>query len=297
MCYSHSMQTIATHSGKFHADDVFAVATLLLSLKPKSPVLVRTRDPEQLKTADFVVDVGGIYDPKAYRFDHHQVGGAGKRQSDIPYAAFGLVWKEFGTELSGSDEVALRVDEVLVAPIDANDNGVNLSVPKHTIAPYDISDAVRSFIPTWQEGDEGHDAAFDEAVALARRIIEREIKRAQAVVASREKVGEAYERAADKRLIILDEDHSWKDAISSFPEPLYVIHPQNGTWRIYAVRDNPHVFMNRKDLPASWKGLRDAEFALATGVADALFCHRNLFMAVAGSKEGALKLARAALAS
>jgi len=35
---------------------------------------VRTRDPEVLKTLDIIVDVGGEYDAKRNRFDHHQQG-------------------------------------------------------------------------------------------------------------------------------------------------------------------------------------------------------------------------------
>jgi len=48
-------------------------------------------------------------------------------------------------------------------------------------------------------------------------------------------------------------------------------------------------------LPAEWAGLRDAELARVTGVADAVFCHRNRFMAVARTKEGAVALAKLAL--
>lgn len=36
--------------------------------------LKRTRDPAILNTCDIVVDVGGIYDEAAQRFDHHQRG-------------------------------------------------------------------------------------------------------------------------------------------------------------------------------------------------------------------------------
>lgn len=48
---------IATHNGKFHADDVFGVA-LLTDLYPDATI-VRTRDPQMLDTADIVLDVGG----------------------------------------------------------------------------------------------------------------------------------------------------------------------------------------------------------------------------------------------
>ena len=75
------------------------------------------------------------------------------------------------------------------------------------------------------------------------------------------------------------------------------MHPQGETWRLYCVRDNPHVFTNRKDLPKAWAGLRDEELAKATGIKDAVFAQRNRFMAVAKTREGAIALAKIALNS
>lgn len=34
--------------------------------------IIRTRDPAQLAECDVVVDVGGEFDPKRHRYDHHQ---------------------------------------------------------------------------------------------------------------------------------------------------------------------------------------------------------------------------------
>lgn len=287
---------IVTHDGKFHADDVFAVATLLL-LEPGA-VVTRTRSEERIKNGDIVVDVGGVYDASAKRFDHHQVGGAGIRENTIPYAAFGLVWKEFGEMLTKDAQVACRVEEVLVVPVDANDNGVDISIPSlKDISVYDISDAIRSFVPTWLERDEDMDTRFKEAVSFAKKIVLQEIGRAKAVVAGEKRVEELYQLAEDKRLIILDEDYSWKGALARHKEPLYVVHPQNESWRLYCVRDNPHLFVNRKDLPKAWAGLKGAEFSKVTGVPDVIFAHRNCFMAVAKSREGVLKLAALALTS
>lgn len=289
-------KTIVTHDGKFHADDVFAVAALLL-VEPSAQI-VRTRNAERIQKSDIVVDVGGVYDERTNRFDHHQVGGAGARENGIPYAAFGLVWKKFGQVLGKNAGVALQVDTALVVPIDANDNGIDLSTPTEaSLSPYEIADAIRAFIPTWLEEETDVDAAFCETVSFAQKIIEREMKRAEAILAGEYQVEQIYAASEDKRLIILDEDFSWKDTLAKFPEPLYVVHPQNGTWRLYCVRGNPHQFVNRKDLPEKWAGLRDAELAKLTGVPDALFVHRNRFMAVAKSKEGALALAKLALQS
>ncbi len=289
-----SQKVILTHDGKFHADDCFAVAALLLV--EKNAKVVRTRDEALVATADFVVDVGGEYDAARNRFDHHQRGGAGERTNGIPFAAFGLVWKKFGEKLSGSSEAAASLDARLVAPIDAHDNGVDIVGTRFDgVHPYEISDAIKAFTPTWEE-EQNLDARFADAASFAKRILEREIARVQARIKGARAVAEAYEAAADKRLVILSEDYSWKDSLAGSPEPLFVVHPQDGKWRLACVRDNPSVFVNRRDLPESWAGLREEELAKVTGVADAIFCHRNRFTAAARSRAGALALAALALA-
>lgn len=40
--------------------------------------IIRTRDPAQLAECDVVVDVGGEFDPKKHRYDHHQRYGTEK---------------------------------------------------------------------------------------------------------------------------------------------------------------------------------------------------------------------------
>jgi uncharacterized UPF0160 family protein len=101
---------VITHNGSFHPDDVFAVATLLIKFGKLK--VIRTRDENRFKSADFLVDVGSIYNPKDNRFDHHQKGGAGKRDNGIKYASFGLVWKKFSKDICGDEKVAKKVDEL-----------------------------------------------------------------------------------------------------------------------------------------------------------------------------------------
>ena len=62
-----------THDGTFHADEVTACALLCLFGLIEVDKIVRTRDPEVLARCQYVCDVGGVYDPKIKRFDHHQV--------------------------------------------------------------------------------------------------------------------------------------------------------------------------------------------------------------------------------
>jgi uncharacterized UPF0160 family protein len=94
---------IVTHDGNFHADDVFACATLSLWAKKQGYdcVITRTREAHIVAKADIVVDVGMEYDPQRGRFDHHQRGGAGTHENGVPYASFGLVWKHYASFICG----------------------------------------------------------------------------------------------------------------------------------------------------------------------------------------------------
>lgn len=287
---------IVTHSGNFHADEVFACAALARLFRGKVEI-VRGRDPKLREQGDIVVDVGGEYSEDKNRFDHHQEGGAGVRENGIPYASFGLVWKRYGEALAGSPHAAHAIDERLVQPIDAGDNGVETYTKHGEVSPYLVSDAIASFRGVWDEtrtADEG----FSEALAVAGKILGREIVFARAEEEGTARVEEAYARAEDKRIIILDDHYPWYRALSGHPEPLYVVKPDRdngGKWKIEAVRDDTHSFKNRKDLPLAWAGKKDEELARISGVSDAIFCHNKRFVAVAGSKDGAIALARLAM--
>ncbi|MES2087615.1 MAG: MYG1 family protein [Patescibacteria group bacterium] len=292
---------IATHDGMFHPDDIFAVATLLCLLE-KTPVLttvIRTRDEDRLRKADFVVDVGGAHDEKNNRFDHHQAGGAGKRANGISFAAFGLVWQKYGKDIAGSEKLAASVDQKLVSSIDAGDNGIDIYKKNFDdVEPYLVGDFFHNLRPTWQESIDSLDTKFLEAVAIARQILTREIEHSRGSLEAEKLVIAAYESSKDKRVVVLDAFYPHQKTLGGFSEPLFVVHPRpDGKWNVGAIRDDEASFKNRKNLPEAWAGKRDAELASVTGVPDAVFCHNGRFMAVAQSKAGAIKLAELALSS
>lgn len=288
---------IATHNKHFHPDDVFAVAALSIIIKEPFNV-IRTRNPLIIKSADYGVDVGGEYNEEKNRFDHHQKGGAGERENGIPYASFGLVWKKFGGQISGSDEIAKIIEKKIVESTDASDNGVGVIKPIFDgVYPYSYFNVISSLNPTWKEKDKDRDELFMKAVESAKEILLREIEIASHFLLGKGFVEEAYDNAEDKRLIILDNEYSWKEVANKYKEPLFVIEPnfEEGVWRVMTVRDDIYSFKNRKDLPKSWGGKKDEELALETGVSDAVFCHRNIFIAATRSKEGAIKMAKIAI--
>jgi uncharacterized UPF0160 family protein len=290
--------TIATHNGSFHADDVFAVATLLL-VYPVAEV-IRTRDPEKINAATIAVDVGTEYDPPRLRFDHHQAGGAGIRANTIPYASFGLIWKEHGLALSGGDrDVAQIIEQKLVMPVDALDNGVEVSHSVFDgIRTYSVSDFFYSFIEETHPSEEYLDEAFRKVVMLAQGVIVREIGHARNELKDENDVKRLVETTLDPRLIIMDRPMSWHRVLIPLPEVLYVVYPRYGErWGLEVVPKHFVGFERKKPLPESWAGKSDHELAAITGVPDAMFCHNKRFLAVAGTKEGALKLAEIALNS
>lgn len=290
---------LITHDGSFHADDVFATATLSLMLEEKgeSFEIIRTRDSEFINKADYVFDVGGIYDEKTNRFDHHQTDFKEKRPEGFFYSSFGLVWRKFGLGLAGGEKAANLIDKRLVAPIDAYDNGFDLVENKYDVSPYFIQHFLLAMRPTWKEKNLSIDEMFFKSVEIAKEILSREITQAKDAILAEEKIISIYQNTTDKRIIVLDQNYPYEDILNNFPEPLFAIYPRTSDdfWGVKAVRENPKTFKNRKNFPANWASLQDEELQKISGVEDAVFCHRALFMAVAKSREGAIKLAELAL--
>ncbi|MEX0917848.1 MAG: MYG1 family protein [Candidatus Paceibacterota bacterium] len=284
------MMKVVTHSGSFHADDVFAVATLQLHFGVENVEVVRTRDESIIASADIVLDVGGVYDPEQQRYDHHQ-NGAPVRENGIPYAAFGLIWKHYGEELARSTAIVKRIEESLVLPIDAGDNGVDLfSVNEHGIGPVTIQSILALLRPEWGSAEDVN-KAFLDACTLARTVIERAIAHSEAEVEEEKVARAAYETAPDKHVIISDQPIS-PHFFVEYLEPLFIVCPDdpvmNNNWEATAVRIRKDDFASRVQFPERWAGLRGDELAAASGIADAVFCHKARFYFVAGSKEGVL---------
>jgi uncharacterized UPF0160 family protein len=286
---------VVTHNDRFHADDVCAMAVLRIKFGKENLEVIRTRDETLISQADLVFDVGNIYDESKNRFDHHQTEGAGQRDNGIPYAAFGLVWKKWGREICGSQEVADLIDKKLIQMVDASDNGFALyEYTQEDVREYVLDTICGTFGATWKEED-NFDEVFEEVVDMIEKILRREIKIAQDKCEVFPLVQKTYQESQDKRLLVLDAYYPWHDALKNADELLFVISPNKDKkiWRINAIQEAK--FKNKKDLPQAWAGLRDQDLVKASGVEGAIFCHRTRFMAAANSKESAVQLAQKAL--
>ena len=291
---------IATHDGSFHADEVFAVAAL--SLLGETVEIIRTRDRDRVAQADVRVDVGFDDDPDTGDFDHHQRGFDRQRANGVRYASFGLVWRHFGARICDDDQlVADAVDATLVQAIDANDTGQRLAeLVVDEVHPLSVSGVIGGLNLRWDETSDpaGERERFDEAVALARGILVREIAAAASARRAEGIVERAIGEAADPRVVELPVNVPWKRAlVPDAPEALFVIYPKRQGFGLEAVPRELGTFENRRDLPAAWAGLDGDDLIAVTGVGDALFCHAKRFLAVARSRAGAQQLAELALAA
>lgn len=305
------MIRLVTHSGRFHADDVFATSALsiLFEKQNKEFELIRSRKSEDIESGDIVYDNGREYNPDKKIFDHHQEGGAGERDNKVPYAAFGLIWKHYGQEIvleffegklekEKIDKIHKLVDEVLVQPIDAGDTGCeDYSSDKEGLRSYVPDSFVLSFNPTNKEGYENSYDLFMQSVNIAKQILERELLSAEAKIAGIEKVKNIYESSEDKRIIVLDEGGSWKEVLVKKEEPMYVIFPTVDAdgWMIQAVTKELSGYDVRKSFPENWCGKAGEELEKETGVEGSKFCHLKGFLCVTETKDQALEIAKIAV--
>ncbi|KAL7014712.1 hypothetical protein ACKWTF_016082 [Chironomus riparius] len=183
--------TIGTHSGTFHCDEVLAVFMLRNHPEFKSHGLLRSRDQSLLDQCDIVVDVGAVYDPSKKRYDHHQStfqetfssirSDFGDKFGNIRLSSAGLVYvhygekivtevlKQFDTTLTDNQlkSVFSKIYSGFIQEIDAIDNGVPQfdGEPKYRVNSH-LSSRVKSFNPDWMDDKTPQeiDEAFEEAV-------------------------------------------------------------------------------------------------------------------------------------
>jgi len=314
-------KTIATHSGSFHADDVFGVG-VLMGVFPDH-TLVRTRNNSTIEAADFAVDVGGIWDAASGRFDHHQRGFDGARaprSSDavrVIYASAGLVWAAHGAayvqalataaghtlDAQAVADIVQSIDSDLVQYLDMVDTG------QGDVAPglFGLSSLIAQLNTNWME-ESGmaaqpkaalQESRFREAIAIARTFLDRAIIKKISQIRSMDIVRNAPTLLDGRVLHLQEGGMPWSRVVAQeMPDVLLVIYPDSDgdQYQLKTVPVEAGSFTSRMDLPTSWAGLRDQELAAVTGVADSVFCHNNLFIAGARSFEGAIALATLALA-
>lgn len=284
---------IGTHHGKFHADEVMAIA-ILRQLDPGAKV-IRSRDPLVLQRCDIVVDVNRS------KYDHHTAAKE-YRENGIPYASAGLVWRDFGEEVVlryGADDhwqtVMNHIDEKLIQAVDAIDNGIDLDRDSRLKT---FSELIGSFNPPWNS-DIDETTPFEDAVQFSSRILANYIHSEVSRIDATGVVKAAFAERPNASLLVLSQFCPWSDSLlemDSHEEVKFVIFPErSGQYRLQVVPKTLGSFEPRKRLPEEWAGKEGTELVELIGRPDAIFCHPARFIAGAKSLETMLAMAEIAL--
>lgn len=272
-----------THSGKFHADDVFSSA-LLLYLNPQITITRGNRVPEEYD--------GIVFDIGRGRYDHHQRDSR-VRENGVPYAAFGLLWEELGSGILGGT-LAQRFDEEFVQPLDNNDN---------TGEKNELASLIGNFNPVWDETeaadgvteekrDRGLSVGFLRAVQVAGMVLENKFARYRADARADEKINQVLAmqetQGGDARILVLPEFVPCQKRLKE-TDIAFVIFPSNRGGYCIQPQKKPDSMNYKCSFPKQWLGLENEELQKATGLASAGFCHKGGFLMTVGDEADAIR--------
>lgn len=265
-----------THSGKFHADDVFSSA-LLLYLNPEITITRGNKVPEDFD--------GIVFDIGRGKYDHHQKDSR-IRENGIPYAAFGLLWEDLGCEILG-DELAEKFDEAFVQPLDNNDN---------TGEKNELASLIGSFNPSWDENG-GTDEAFFRAVSVAGMILENKFARYLGNERADKRIEEVLEtrdQTGDSRILVLPEFIPCQKRLSE-TEVAFVIFPSNRGGYCIQPQKKEYSLNYKCSFPSEWLGLENEELQKETSLSSATFCHKGGFLMSVGDLSDAIRACQISL--
>lgn len=264
------MTRIVTHSGVFHADEIFAIALLnKFYLKLPAEILrkfiVRTRYVDTINEAKnnktiFVLDVGGEHSIEHLNFDHHQTG-TGDDESTCRMIFDWLIEKE--VFINEHPLFVRGIRENVVQPISMHDNGLMNFYLSEVISGYnrDASDA------------NNQDKQFHLALSFAMQILDNTVYQIKVAI-KREKI-----------LMRGLEDHCYRNFLM-LPEFVFGASKYLGDMNIpqqYFAYTNPEGGINlqviegndRALFPINWRGLSGEELVKVSGLDNALFCHKG----------------------
>ncbi|MCW9042004.1 MAG: MYG1 family protein [Pseudopelagicola sp.] len=300
-----TIMQLVTHSGGFHADELLS-SVILTRLFPEA-ALIRSRDAVQTTpgAGKIIYDVGRAYDAEAGIFDHHQRPSP-LRDTGQPYSSFGLVWRHFGHDYlralavpeESLDSIHHSFDQGFVLPIDLMDNGALEPSVAGPLAGMTLPVLLETLKPVFDaRGADADDAAFMAALPIARAFVEASINGKAAKARAASMVDAAIVAAGASPILELPMGMPFRAAIekAGADHLLFVVHPRDEDWAITTIRKSGDSFEARADLPEAWAGLTDAALEEASGVVGAKFCHNARFIAVAATRDAALRMAARAV--
>ncbi len=276
-------RSVGTHDGSFHADEVTACALLLLLGLVDRDRIVRTRDVKLLADCEYVCDVGGVYDARLKRFDHHQ----SEYKGELSSAGMILLYlKEQGLlDLETYD----FFNRSLILGIDAHDNG--RASPE--MGSCTFSHVITNFVPAiYDAPPEVQNRAFFEALDFALGHLKRLLERYHYIQSCREKVAASMQ--SREKFLVFEAAMPWMECFFEMGgeqhPALFVLMPSGGHWKLRGIPPTLEERMKvRVPQPQEWAGLLDDELRRVSGIPGAIFCHKGRFISVWETREDALK--------
>lgn len=269
-----------THGGKFHADDVFSAA-LLKIMNPRINIVRTFQIPEDFD--------GIVFDIGAGKYDHHQEE-AEVRGNGVPYAAFGLLWREFGESILGkgisedqAKKEAAYFDEKFIQPLDENDN---------TGSGSQLADIIAVFNPNW-DSDESPDRCFAEAVDFAIIILKKKIDSIMSVQRAK-KIVEAALADSKDNIVILPRFAPWKMVLVPSDAEFVVYPSQRGGYSAQVIPAGFDTKEAKCNFPKEWAGKSEDELRQISGIKTLTFCHKGCFLISADTLEDVIKACKLA---
>ena len=256
-----------THAGVFHADDVFSAA-LLGIYYPEIEIARTFNVPDD---AELVFDIG------LGKFDHHQ-GNAEVRPNGVKYAAFGLLWREFGSLFVSDVE---SFDKNFVEPLDISDN-TGIKNP--------ISSLIGNFNPRWDSTISADDA-FMQAVEFATDILAREFARIHSIERASTLVKEFFTKS-ENGIVVLETFAPWQEVLVPEEKARFVVFPsQRGGWNAQHIPTELGGVVAKIPFPENWNATSES-FKRETG---GTFCHASGFLCAFNTKEEAINACKIAI--
>jgi uncharacterized UPF0160 family protein len=268
-------QIIATHSGKFHADEV--VACWMLKRKFKQAEIVRTRDEKIIEKAYIVVDVGKNYNHEKKRYDHHQYD-PNKEKLDlkfemdnpnclIPLSSCGLIFKHYGVDFLSTIVDITKIKDMkkflnllyynVFQEIDAIDNGILSTKEKPKYRVNGISAMITMFNSVEKKDDSiKQQSNFQLAMDFAESVLTLSIKHYYHYILSFEENYQYFEKKLNERksdyIIVENICDEWQDCIRKYEEEHidksklnFIIYFFDNEWKIRVIQER---FVNRISL-------------------------------------------------
>jgi uncharacterized UPF0160 family protein len=293
--------TFGTHNGIFHCDEVVGIAILELAYIESDTFVVRTRDCEELKKLNIVIDVGGG------EYDHHMAGFNECRSTGEKYASAGLVWRKYASQairsvaemedIKLSDEevqiIKEQIDQEYIVPVDLEDNGEKVST--HTFS------FVSKFLPSWMEIPI-YDCAFKRAESTVFAILKEIIRDKAVQIVTKKELRKRYAKVKEGILEIPAQTMPWLENVVEYNEEnenqiKFVIFPYPaGGWAAQCVPPSiERKFEQLVPFPKEWAGGNEKTLPKLSAIKNATFCHNGCFFARAETKQAIVKMCKIAM--